>query len=390
MNTPDLLSMMRDLIAAPSVSSVNSAWDQSNELVIDLLAGWLDVRGFAVEKMPLPDQPGKFNLIASAGSGPDGLVLAGHTDTVPYDEQRWRSDPFRLEQRDGRLYGLGTSDMKGFFAIALHALEGLDLSTLSRPLVLLATADEESSMCGAQALVDAERRLGRHALIGEPTGLRPVRLHKGIAMESIRITGQSGHSSDPALGNNAMEGMYKVLGELMRWREQLQSRYRNPLFKVPTPTLNLGHIHGGDNPNRICAHCELQIDIRPLPGMDLADLRAEMTQRLHSVLVSSGLTLETLPLFSGIPAFETAPSAPIVQAAERLTGHPAEAVAFGTEAPYLKRLGMDALVLGPGDIEQAHQPDEFLALDRIEPFAQLLRSLIERFCIQPESVDVRS
>jgi acetylornithine deacetylase len=176
----------------------------------------------------------------------------------------------------------------------------------------------------------------------------------------------------------------------MRWREQLQSRYRNPLFKVPTPTLNLGHIHGGDNPNRICAHCELQIDIRPLPGMDLADLRAEMTQRLHSVLVSSGLTLETLPLFSGIPAFETAPSAPIVQAAERLTGHAAEAVAFGTEAPYLKRLGMDALVLGPGDIEQAHQPDEFLALDRIEPFAQLLRSLIERFCIQPESVDVRS
>ncbi len=383
MSTPDLISMFRQLIAAPSVSSVNPAWDQSNGMLIDTLAVWLEDAGLNVEKLPVPDHPGKYNLVAGLGTGPDGLVLAGHTDTVPYDETSWNSDPFRLSERDARLYGLGTADMKGFFPLALEALRGLDRKTLKRPLVILATADEESSMCGAQALVDAQRRLGRHAVIGEPTGLRPVRMHKGIAMEAIRVTGRSGHSSDPSLGNNAMEGMHKVLGEILRWRDELQSRYHNPLFTVPVPTLNLGHIHGGDNPNRICSHCELQIDIRPLPGMDLGQLRSEMQQRLRTVLGDSGLGLEITRLFDGIPAVETPAEAPIVQAAEALTGHSAEAVAFGTEAPYFDRLGMQTLILGPGDIDQAHQPDEFLAMDRISPYVELLRGLIRRFCIDP-------
>jgi acetylornithine deacetylase len=383
MNAPDIRNMLRQLIAAPSVSSVNPAWDQSNAPVIDELAGWLDSSGFEVDKLPVPGWPGKYNLVATLGSGPDGLVLAGHTDTVPFDETRWQSDPFSLSERDGRFYGLGTSDMKGFFALALEAIRGLEEKQLKHPLVILATADEESSMCGAQALVDAQRRLGRHAVIGEPTGLRPVRMHKGIAMEAIRLTGRSGHSSDPGLGNNALEGMHKVLGEILRWRGELQQRYRNPLFKVPVPTLNLGHIHGGDNPNRICAHCELQIDIRPLPGMDLDELRGEMTQRLEQVLLGSGLELEIARLFEGIPPVETPATAAIVQAAEQLTGHSAEAVAFGTEAPYLNSLGMQTLILGPGDIDQAHQPDEYLALERIDPYVELLRGLIRRFCLEP-------
>ncbi len=383
MNAPDIRNMLRQLIAAPSVSSVNPAWDQSNAPVIDELAGWLDSSGFEVDKLPVPGWPGKYNLVATLGSGPDGLVLAGHTDTVPFDETRWQSDPFSLSERDGRFYGLGTSDMKGFFALALEAIRGLEEKQLKHPLVILATADEESSMCGAQALVDAQRRLGRHAVIGEPTGLRPVRMHKGIAMEAIRLTGRSGHSSDPGLGNNALEGMHKVLGEILRWRGELQQRYRNPLFKVPVPTLNLGHIHGGDNPNRICAHCELQIDIRPLPGMDLDELRGEMAQRLEQVLLGSGLELEIARLFEGIPPVETPATAAIVQAAEQLTGHSAEAVAFGTEAPYLNSLGMQTLILGPGDIDQAHQPDEYLALERIDPYIELLRGLIRRFCLEP-------
>ncbi len=383
MSTPELISMFRQLIAIPSVSSVNKAWDQSNGMLIDTLAGWLESAGFSVEKLPVPDHPGKYNLVASLGTGPDGLVLAGHTDTVPYDETSWNSDPFRLSERDARLYGLGTADMKCFFPLALEALRGLDRKTLKRPLVILATADEESSMCGAQALVDAGRRLGRHAVIGEPTGLRPVRMHKGIAMEAIHVTGRSGHSSDPSLGNNAMEGMHRVLGEILSWRDELQSRYRNPLFMVPVPTLNLGHIHGGDNPNRICSHCELQIDIRPLPGMDLDQLRSEMQQRLRTVLHGSGLKLEITRLFDGIAAVETPAEAPIVQAAEILTGHSAEAVAFGTEAPYFNRLGMQTLILGPGDIDQAHQPDEFLAMERLQPYMELLRGLIRRICMDP-------
>ncbi|MFA7387752.1 MAG: acetylornithine deacetylase [Thiohalobacteraceae bacterium] len=380
---PQLLEMIGALIAAPSVSSVSPQFDQGNRAVIDLLAGWLDALGFQVEVQPLPHHPGKANLIATLGTGGGGLVLAGHTDTVPCDPELWASDPFRLTERDQKLYGLGTSDMKAFLALAVEAAGRFDARQLREPLTIVATADEESSMAGALALVEAGRALGRHAIIGEPTGLRPIRTHKGIMMEAIRVRGQSGHSSDPALGNSALEGMYQVLGEILTWRAELQQRYRNPLFAVPVPTLNLGHIHGGDNPNRICGACELHIDLRPLPGMDLDELHGELERRLTQRLAGSGLELRVEPLFAGTPAMETAAGAAIVEAGERLTGHAAEAVAFGTEGPYFNALGMETLILGPGDIAQAHQPDEYLRLDRIEPTLDLLTKMIGEFCVAP-------
>jgi acetylornithine deacetylase len=372
--------MIRQLVASPSVSSINPHWDQSNQGVITHLADWLETLGFRVEVLPVPGFAGKFNLVASAGQGTEGLVIAGHTDTVPFDEGRWNSDPFTLTEQGQRLYGLGTSDMKAFFALAIEAVRELDLQRLKQPLILLATADEESTMCGAQSLVAINRRLGRHAVIGEPTGLRPVRMHKGITMETIRLHGRSGHSSDPSLGASALEGMHRVIGELLDWRTELQQRHSNPLFRVQVPTLNLGHIHGGDNPNRICAECELQFDLRPLPGMELDALRAELRQRLLARLDGSGLTLEMETPFSGIPPMETPAGAAIVRATESLTGHPAGSVAFGTEAPFLRELGMETIILGPGDIEQAHQPDEYLALDRISPMVGILRELVQRFC----------
>ncbi|HEC06488.1 MAG TPA: acetylornithine deacetylase [Thiolapillus brandeum] len=378
---PPLLHMMRRLIAEPSVSSVSAEWDQSNVRVIDLLQDWLHNLGFQTEKLAVPNYPGKFNLIATAGSGPEGLVLAGHTDTVPFDSSRWSTDPFELTERDNRLYGLGSTDMKGFFALVLEAIRDLDTGKLRQPLVILATADEESSMSGARALADAQKQLGRHALIGEPTGLKPIRLHKGIAMECIRITGRSGHSSNPSLGNNALDGMSLVLAEILQWRNELATRFSNPLFEVATPTVNLGHIHGGDNPNRICGQCELHIDIRPLPGMDLDELRRELDRRLQRTLHSTGLKLECHSLFGGVPAFETPASAAIVQAAEVLTGHSAEAVAFGTEGPFLQQLGMDTIIMGPGSIDQAHQPDEFMAMEQIKPGITLIKQLIHRFCM---------
>lgn len=381
MRNPTLVEMMWQLIGSPSVSSVSPEWDSSNAQVIDLLADWYESRGFRVERIPIAGHAGKFNLVASAGSGPDGLVLSGHTDTVPYDEARWSSDPFRLTERDGRWYGLGTCDMKGFFALVLDAIRDLDLAALRHPLILLATADEESSMCGAKALLDTHRRLGRHAVIGEPTGMKPIRLHKGIGMEAIRLTGRSGHSSDPSLGVSALEGMHQAIAELIAWRGELQARHRSPLFAVDVPTINLGHIHGGDNPNRICAECELHFDIRPLPGMDLDELRGEIDRRVGARLEGSGLGFERVSLFEGIPAMDTPADAPIVQAAEALTGHSAGAVAFGTEGPYLNALGMQTLIMGPGNIDQAHQPDEYLALDQIEPARRILRELVTRFCM---------
>lgn len=384
--TPDLLGMMGALIATPSVSCVDPALDMGNRAVIDLLADWLESAGFAVEVMPLPGTPAKANLIATLGSGPGGLVLAGHTDTVPYDHGAWRHDPFRLTEADQRLYGLGTSDMKSFLALAIEACRGLRTTDLREPLVILATADEETSMAGARALVERQRPHARHAIIGEPTGLRPVRLHKGIFMERIRLHGHAGHSSNPALGNSALEAMHRAMGSILAWRTDLQARHRNALFAVPVPTLNLGHIHGGDNPNRICADCELQLDLRPLPGMDIEDLRGELRRQVTTALADSGIEVHFEALFDGIPAMETAAGAPIVQLAERLTGHAPEAVAFATEAPYLQQLGMDTIILGPGDIDQAHQPDEYLSLDRLQPTVDLLQRMIGSVCIDTDSL----
>jgi len=379
MPLPSLKDRFAQLLALPSVSCTQPALDQSNRPVVELLATWLGDLGFACELQEIA--PGKFNLLASMGSGPGGLVLAGHTDTVPYDESLWKSDPLRLDERDGRWYGLGSCDMKGFFAIAIEALLPLLDQPLRQPLLILATCDEESSMAGARALAEAGRPLGRAAVIGEPTGLRPIRLHKGVMMERIDILGQSGHSSDPSLGHSALEAMHAAIGELLALRAQWQKEYNNPQFGVPQPTLNLGCIHGGDNPNRICGQCALEFDLRPLPGMDPQALRRAIGERLQPLAERFAVRLDYQPLFPAVPPFEQAADSELVRLAERLSGHSAEAVAFGTEAPYLQQLGCQTLVLGPGDIACAHQPDEHLELARIPPTVELLRGLIQHYCL---------
>lgn len=379
---PDTLSMIRALIEQPSISSTDLRFDQSNLKVIQLLAEWLEQLGFHVAIKPVSER--KANLLAFLGEAREahGLVLSGHTDTVPYDEDRWTFDPFRGTVKDGRLYGLGSADMKAFFALVLEAASHYSAKDLRQPLVVLATADEESNMSGARALAAEGILLGRYAVIGEPTDLRPIRMHKGVMMESIRIDGQAGHSSDPSLGASALEGMIAVLNELLAWRAELQKNYRNPLFKVAFPTLNVGSIHGGDNPNRICSQCVCQFDLRPLPGMDVEELRAMLEQRLSPVLAGQPrLKLAFEPLFEGLPPFETAADSEIVKACEDFTGHAAGAVAFGTEAPFLSRLGLETVIMGPGSIEQAHQLDEYVPLDQVDSGVALLRKLIDRFCL---------
>mgnify|MGYP006413971909 FL=1 len=237
-------------------------------------------------------------------------------------------------------------------------------------------------MSGAKALLNYPLSKPRHAIIGEPTNLKPIRMHKGILMEKIHIQGLAGHSSNPDLGHNAIEGMVDVLATLSHWRNELQQKHQNPAFAVPHPTLNFGHIHGGDNPNRICGACELHIDLRPLPGMSLDNLRETLSLKLQAVAKDSPFSITQSALFDGIPAVETDANKDIVKAAEQLTGATAEAVAFGTEAPYLKQMGMDTIVLGPGSIDQAHQPDEFIRLDQFNPTVHLLQQMIHRYCVQ--------
>jgi len=379
--SPPLIQMLQGIIATPSVSSVSSGFDQSNLGVIHLLADWLQALGFEVEVLPLKAQANKANLIATLGKGPGGLVLAGHTDTVPFDEGHWSSDPFKLTDADNRFYGLGTADMKSFLVLAIEAAKAFTANDLQHPLIILATADEESSMNGAEELVMLGRPRARYAIVGEPTGMRPVRAHKGIMMEAIHLQGQSGHSSNPALGNSALEGMHAVMAEILQWRNALQAKYRNQAFVIPYPTLNLGHIHGGDNPNRICGDCELHIDLRPLPGMPLDELRQELGQRVRRVAERRQLLARVSPLFKGTEAMETATDAELVKYTETMTGYAAESVAFCTEGPYLQQLGMQTVILGPGNIDQAHQPNEYIEQSSLQPTVAFLKQAIQHYCV---------
>lgn len=374
---------LAQLVALPSVSCAVAEWDMPNQKVIEQLANWFDDAGFSTQIMPLA-QAGKANLVATLGKGDGGLVLAGHSDTVPYDANRWQSDPFQLTEKDGKLYGLGATDMKGFFPVILAAVQPYLGKTFKHPLIVLATADEESSMSGARALANQgiPHATPRYAVIGEPTNLIPIRMHKGIMMEAIRVRGHSGHSSNPALGNNALEAMNQVMNELIALRGELQHNYRNPGFAVQTPTLNLGCIHGGDGANRICGECELHFDLRLLPGMDNDEVRNRIQQRLTPIAEASGTDIVLSSLFEGVDPFGEDEQAELIKACEQLTGQRAESVAFATEAPFMQQLGMQTVVLGPGSINQAHQPDEFIPLDQIEPAIHTLRGLIERYCLQ--------
>lgn len=381
MNFQRFQTQLAALVGSPSISCTSPEFDQSNQDVVNLLATWLEPLGFQCDIQPIEGWPGKYNLVAVKGSGPGGLVLAGHTDTVPCNPELWQQDPFTLTEKDGRFYGLGATDMKGFFPVVLAALEKFRDTPLREPVIILATADEESSMCGARALAKQGTPKARYAVIGEPTGMRPIRMHKGIMMESVRVIGQAGHSSDPSLGKNALEVMNGVINHLLVYRGELQSRYRNEGFTVAVPTLNLGCIHGGDNPNRICASCELHFDLRPLPGMPLGQLRNDLQNRLRPIAEKSGCDIVFSSLFPGIDPYEEKADSAIVQAAETLTGHTADAVAFATEAPFLQKMGMETIVMGPGAIEQAHQPDEFIEQSQIAPAVKIIEQLIHQLCV---------
>ncbi|WP_150540026.1 acetylornithine deacetylase [Actinobacillus vicugnae] len=368
------------LIAIPTISSLEVAEDQSNKPLIELLATWLADFGFKTEIIRVEGSRDKYNLLATYGEGEGGLLLAGHTDTVPFDEGKWTFDPFSLTEKDGKFYGLGTADMKGFFAFIVDIVSQIDLTKLTKPLRILATADEETTMLGARTFARHTHIRPDCAIIGEPTSLKPIRAHKGHLGEAVRIIGKSGHSSDPDRGINAIELIHQATGYLMNMRNQLREKYHNSLFKVPYPTMNFGNIHGGDAINRICACCELQFDMRPLPNLPVEDLYAMVNENLKPMLEQYGDLIEIRHLHDGIPGYECEHSAQVVQVVEKLLGEKCDAVNYCTEAPFIQQL-CPTLVLGPGSIEQAHQPDEFLEAKFIEPTRELLSKLIHHFCL---------
>lgn len=386
---PPLREMIAGLVREPSISSTDAALDQPNEAVSDRIADWANAAGFRVRRMPVPDRPGKLNVACAWGptdfEGSAGLVLSGHTDTVPTNDADWSSDPFTLTEREGLLYGLGVADMKSFVALALTAARRIDPDRLRSPLIVLGTADEESGMDGARALVDAGEALGQRAIIGEPTGGVPIRMHKGVMMQSVHLIGRAGHSSDPSLGASALDGLHAVLGALAEVRREWAGTHAEPAFAVPAPTLNFGHCHGGDAPNRIAASAELTFDIRVVPGMDPDAIRELLTARIDRALEGTGVAATLADLCPPVPPFAARPDSELVATLESITGQRARTVAFGTEAPFLMSLGMDTVVMGPGSIDVAHQPDEHLAIAELEPAVALLERLILKYCGHPDA-----
>lgn len=382
MSIPSFHEMLRALVQRPSVSNLSRELDCSNRAVVDVLATWLEDLGFDISIQPLPNDA-KFNLVARKGEGTGGLLFSGHTDTVACDADLWSSDPFELKSENGRFYGLGTCDMKGFFPTVLEVIEKMSSVKATAPITVLATADEETDMAGARHLLDTNELTAAAAIIGEPTSLQPVSAHKGIFTMKITTHGKSAHSSNPRLGTNALEGMHEILTHLLRYREQLREEHYHEAFDIPQPTMNLGCLHAGDSANRICSSAELLIDCRTLPGMSSANIAEELQEHLQSLQSKVGMPIDIELGMPPIEPFSANIDSKLSKLFERFTGQPSSAVAFGTEAPFLQTMGIDTIVYGPGSIDQAHQVDEYLQFDQVRIAQDILARLLHTYCLSP-------
>ena len=386
---PPFEALLSDVIGTSSISSTLESWDESNRQVISLLADWFKTLGFEVDIYLVPDTTNKFNLLARLGSGEGGLLLAGHSDTVPFDEHQWQHDPHKINNLDGKFYGLGTCDMKSFFVFILEVIKQIkaqgQIKKLKKPLYVLATADEETTMAGARYFSEQQLIKPDAAIIGEPTELVPVIMHKGHMSHRITVTGQSGHSSKPDSGLNAIEVMVKVISSLQKLKTYFRQQFSNPHFSVPEPTLNFGAIKGGDSANRICGACHLDIDMRALPSVKNEELIFLLTEQLKPIVQQYPGRINIEELHMPCPSFETLSDndqqkQSLGSVAQDMSGHKCCAVDYCTEAPFIQNLGVQTIVLGPGSINQAHQPNEYLCHQQIKPTLHVIEQLIKHYC----------
>ncbi len=397
--TEHFFSFYEKLIAINSINSENLAEDNSNEGVIDLLADFLATIGFTNEKFLVKDNPKKYNLISSyipknyplstinrtidgklvtTQGYIGGIAFSGHTDTVPTDITKWHTNPFTTQVIDNKLYGLGVIDMKGFFAFVTQTLCNVNLEKITKPIYVLATADEETTMLGAQELVKVFNHQPDLIVIGEPTSMVPIIMHKGHVVQTIKVKGQSGHSSNPDSGLNAIKVMHKIVGELLKLENTLKTKYCEPLFPIPYPTLNLGTIQGGDAPNRICESCELSFDIRPIPHLSSQVCTTETLLALKDIinLYPNAITI-TKP-YAPVEPFDGHITAELKELLKTVTRNDVTAVNYATEATYFQNLA-PTVVLGAGDIALAHQANEYLDLEEVEPMLNILEKLLMHF-----------
>jgi acetylornithine deacetylase len=306
-------------------------------------------------------------------------------DTVPAGDG-WNSDPFHMIESDGACVGRGAADMKGFVALAINVLAGLDPQALRAPLVLLLTRDEEVGTLGARDLVERwppDQLLPRATVVGEPTDLEVVRAHKGHVELRLFIDGEAAHSAYPHLGENAIELAGRAVGALAELRQQLRRRRPESaeLFpEAPFVTLNVGTIAGGTAVNVVPDRCLIDFDLRPLPGMDNAEVRAEAMEHLAIALPESSYRIETT---GETPPLLTSEESELYEVLMQITGQqgrPDRGMSYTTDAGWLAALGLDCVLFGPGEVAVLHKPDERVSVAQLARTRDLLEQLVTRFC----------
>lgn len=381
------LAATEDLLARLVAFDTTSAY--SNIALIDHVAGYLAEHGISARRVESADRQ-KASLFASIGpDAPGGVVLSGHTDVVPVADQIWTGDPFTLRAADGRLYGRGTCDMKGFIACVLALVPEMVKAPLAVPLHLALSYDEEVGCLAAPALIDAlldTVQPPAFAIIGEPTEMRVANAHRGITAFATSITGRAGHSSKPAAGVNAIVAATECIGTLGRLLAEEDQR--SPLIGERT-TINIGRIEGGTAINIIAGRCRFFWECRSddesasdrlSAGLD-AWARQSLLPMVQAVAAEADVVTERLV---AAPPLLMVPGSPAVAVALALSGHnDAERVAFASEAGQFQKAGIPAVVIGPGSAAQAHQPDEFVEREQLAGCLAFLDRLVAWACRQP-------
>lgn len=367
----DVFDILDRLVAFPSV-----AGKPNNDI-----AGWIETHlaehGTKVTVLPGPEGD-RFNLFATVGpTDVPGYILSGHMDVVPAGEPQWSSAPFTLRRDGERLYGRGTTDMKGFLAATLAAVPMLAGLRLARPIHLAFSYDEEVGCRGVPHLIARLPELCAKPLgviVGEPSGMRAVRGHKGKAAARAIIKGRSGHSSRPDHGLNAIHAMSEALSAAVSEAERLTRGPFNSAFEPAYSSLQAGVIAGGQSVNIIPDSCTLDLEARAIPGVDPASLLAPIRARAQA-LETDGFTVEWTAM-SAYPALSLPQEAALAGLLRELTGEaPLAAVSYGTEAGLYQAAGFDAIICGPGDIDRAHKPDEYILTSELAACQRLIEAL---------------
>jgi len=380
-------SLLAKLVGFDTTSS------RTNRACIDFIRDYLD--GLKIKsEIVTGAEAGKACLVAQLGPEEGrGIALAGHSDTVPVEGQDWTSDPFTLAKRDGKFYARGACDMKGFIACTLEAVGEFVGKKLAQPVHLVFTYNEETDMAGAQRATDymRERNIKPDWVwIGEPTGLRIIDSHKGVAMFTTTIEGVPGHSGQPDKGLNAIDVGAQFTGILQRVAAGKKAKpWPHSRFDPPYTTFNTGIIKGGTAENIIAGHCEIQWQARAHPGENLQNVLGEI-DRLAAAEIKPRFAafaprakMNTCTCFDIPPLMPTRDN-PGQMALARLIGRKeTEAVSFATEAGFFQKLGAHAVICGPGHIEQAHQPDEYVEATQLATCVDLIRRVLAEIALKP-------